>query len=182
MRNVQKSIEYFKKKLQQGVSKCRRRYYETAISVMQELQQYHRLEARLCDMFGGVITLETTVNELERCLTEPEKPHPTYARILTYEDAERYDRLREAEDAGLLLKLPCAVGDTVYEVFYDELNNPQYYICEYEVEDISTKAIKYAGDWVDLVDLRNTYFNREEAEERLREMAGIFGQSVLPIK
>lgn len=43
MNDIQKSIDYFEKKLQQGVSKCRRRYYKTVISAMQELQQYRQI-------------------------------------------------------------------------------------------------------------------------------------------
>lgn len=78
--------------------------------------------------------------------------------------------LEDLEDAGKLLKLPCAVGDMVYEVFYDELNIPQYYICKYEIEDVSDKAVKYADDWIPWEELNNVYFDREEAEKRLREL------------
>lgn len=43
MNNLQKTIVYFENKLKQGVGKCRKRSYETAISAMQELQQYRQI-------------------------------------------------------------------------------------------------------------------------------------------
>ena len=44
MDDIQRAIDYFERKLQQGTSKCRRNHYETAVSAMQELQQYHQIE------------------------------------------------------------------------------------------------------------------------------------------
>lgn len=83
---------------------------------------------------------------------------------------EKLKEYENAEEEGILLRLPCKVGTKVYEVFYDEFNNPQYYICKYEIEDVSAKAIKYADDWISWEELNNVYFDRKEAEKRLREL------------
>lgn len=58
----------------------------------EENQQYHAIEKRLADMFGGGLPLVKYVDELEFALKEPDNPHPMNARILTYEDANEWDR------------------------------------------------------------------------------------------
>lgn len=96
---------------------------------------------------------------------------PSVSVFTKKEDAEEYVRLKNLQKSGKLQELPYAIGDTVYEVHYDVMDNPQYYIAKYKVEDISTKAIKYAKDWHELDILHDTYFDREAAETRLRELA-----------
>ena len=71
-----------------GKEKCA---YSMAIKALKEIQQYRELEKRLTGMFGGELSLETVVDELERQLKEPDNPHPINAKILTYEDAAAWD-------------------------------------------------------------------------------------------
>lgn len=71
-----------------GEEKCA---YSVAIKALKEIQQYRELEKRLTGMFGGELSLETVVDELERQLKEPDNPHPINAKILTYEDAAAWD-------------------------------------------------------------------------------------------
>lgn len=74
-----------------GKEKCA---YSVAIKALKEIQQYRELEKRLTGMFGGELSLETVVDELERQLKEPDNPHPINAKILTYEDAAAWDAYR----------------------------------------------------------------------------------------
>lgn len=67
---------------------------EYIVELEAEMEQYQTLEKRLTDMFGGELSLETVVDELERYLTEPGKPHPINAKILTYEDAKAWEEYR----------------------------------------------------------------------------------------
>lgn len=78
-------------------------------------------------------------------------------------------KYKEAEEQGLLMRLPCKIGDTIYEVIEETVPNHYYYIGSYEVQDISAKAICYANDWVPL-DYNNPYFTLEDAEKALAEM------------
>lgn len=43
MNDIQGAIDYLENRLKRGISKCRRKYYETAISAMRELQRYHQI-------------------------------------------------------------------------------------------------------------------------------------------
>lgn len=59
-----------------------------------EVEPYRALEKRLTDMFGGELSLEDVMDELERYLKEPDNTHPINAKILTYEDAADWDAYR----------------------------------------------------------------------------------------
>lgn len=83
------------------------------------------------------------------------------------EELVEYKKLKEA---GRLIKLPCAVGDTVYEIIHDDIPEAIDYICKYKVDDISANAINFAGDWNPLDSIPNVFFSREEAEEALKEL------------
>ena len=64
---------------------------QIAINALEEIQRYSVLESRLSDMFSGELTLSKCVDELELVLKEPDKPHPINAKILTYEDADKWE-------------------------------------------------------------------------------------------
>lgn len=63
----------------------------TENEALEEIQLYRMHEKRLCDIFVGELSLAECVDELERALSEPDKPHPVNARILTYEDADMWE-------------------------------------------------------------------------------------------
>ena len=61
------------------------------------------------------ISLADVIDALEMKLSEPDKKHPVNARILTYEEANKWQEYKDLEEQGLLVRLPCKVGDTVYK-------------------------------------------------------------------
>lgn len=81
---------------------------------------------------------------------------------------EELKRYRDLEEQGRLLVLPHGVGDTVYEIIEETVPNGYFYISEYKVQDVSTRGIKYAGEW-EQYDYEDLYFTREEAEEALEK-------------
>lgn len=87
--------------------------------------------------------------------------------ISAMQELEEYKKM---EEDGRLIKLPCAVGDTVYEILHDDIPESVDYICEYTVDDISANAINFCGDWNPLDSIPNVFFSREEAEEALRRL------------
>ncbi len=89
------------------------------------------------------------------------------AVVSAMEELGEYKKLKEA---GRLIKLPCAVGDTVYEIIHDDIPETIDYICKYTVDDISANAINFAGDWNPLDSIPNVFFSREEAEEALMKL------------
>ena len=89
--------------------------------------------------------------------------------MFKYAVAERLAKYEDLEEQGKLIKLPCAVGDTVYEVLEESVPLHYFYIAAYEVQDVSVKAVKYADDWTSYHD-KNLFFTREEAKKKLKEM------------
>ena len=75
-------------------------------------------------------------------------------------------RMVKADAEGRLLVLPCKVGDVVYEIIEETVPNRYFYINEWQVQDVSAKAVKYADEW-ESYDYENLYFTREEAEAAL---------------
>lgn len=89
--------------------------------------------------------------------------------LLKYAVVEKLAKYEDLEEQGKLIKLPCAVGDTVYEVLEESVPLHYFYIAAYEVQDVSVKAVKYADDWTSYHD-KNLFFTREEAKKKLEEM------------
>lgn len=87
-----------------------------------------------------------------------------------------YWKLKEYEDLeenGLLLRLPCKVGDMAYHIIQDRIADPPIYISEHEIQDVSVKAVYFADDWWTFEEMRemNAYLNKAEAERALAEMS-----------
>lgn len=153
---------------------------------LEELKEYKELEEKLCVMFAGDCNLSGVVKNLERQITEPDKDHPMNARILTYEDAEKWNEYLELEEQGRLLKLPCKVGDTVYCIFsrytkctpnneeFDEYNcQGCEYDCDSKKENYVQDMRAYSFDWI-ATNLKNfgktVFLTKSEAEAKLKEL------------
>ena len=59
---------------------------------------------------------------------------------------EELKRYRDLEEQGRLSVLPCKVGDVVYEIIEETVPNRYFYINEWQVQDVSAKAVKYAEE------------------------------------
>lgn len=85
---------------------------------------------------------------------------------------EELQEYRELDEKGLLLRLPCRVGDKAYHVIEDNWHNPPIYISEHEIQDVSAKAVYFADDWWTFEEMprMNAFLTRAEAEARLKEL------------
>ena len=93
---------------------------------------------------------------------------------------EEITKYKELEEQGLLLKLPCKLGSTVY--YIDKKIYKEYYIEEMEVEDITFRDNEF---YISLYNLTTKYFDfcitsddigktvfltKEEAEQELKRL------------
>ena len=159
---------------------CREEHEQLA-QWLEELKEYKELEEKLCVMFAGDCSLSDVVENLERQITEPGKDHPVNARILTYEDADKWNEYMELEEQGRLLKLPCKIGDTLWWIS-DEDEDGNDRLCARKCEEpISLVGIDRDGDIVvsvgepeknsiDKLGSRWALLTKEEAEAKLKEM------------
>lgn len=151
---------------------------------IEKLADYEELEERLHKIFGeeSTFSLADVIDALEMKLSEPDKKHPVNARILTYEEANKWQEYKDLEEQGLLVRLPCKVGDTVYTVSYRyectrnydckvfqkwkcEDNIP----CEYEKKEYFVKKSQFCLTMLNSLG-KTVFLTREEAEKALEEM------------
>ena len=110
------------------------------------------------------------------------KDIPEYIEALdmAIEALEKVEEYKRLEEQGLLLRLPCKVGDTVYAPL------PNNEISAWKVRTIDMGAsyfdflLVYAGDDEEFIGERfllpindigeNVFLTREEAEQKLKEM------------
>lgn len=76
---------------------------------LEKLAEYEDLEERI-----GV-PLEELAKLCDKHIPK-DCQNPNKAIILTDEDVDRWNEYKNAEEQGLLLRLPCKVGDTVYTI------------------------------------------------------------------
>ena len=102
------SVHSFDCQISEGRKKLR--------AAIEKLATYEDLEERLHKIFGEESTFSLTdvIDALEMKLSEPDKKHPVNARILTYEEANKWQEYKEAEEQGLIVRLLCKAGDIVY--------------------------------------------------------------------
>ena len=72
---------------------------------LEKLADYEDLEERLHKIFGekSAFSLADVIDALEMKLSEPDKKHPVNARILTYEEANKWQEYKDLEEQGLLV-------------------------------------------------------------------------------
>ena len=113
-------------------------------NILQSLAEYEDLE----ELIG--IPLKNLAEICNNKIPE-ECRNPKKAIVLTDNDADRWNEYKNAEEEGLLLRLPCKVGDTVYAIctceavdtvldgtLYDSnggFGTATGYYCPYELSD-----------------------------------------------
>ena len=172
--------EVAKEKYKEGFG----REYEQLVQWLEELKEYKRLEEKLSIMFNGDCRLSDVVESLKRQICEPGKDHPVNARILTYEDAEKWNEYLELEEQGRLLKLPCKIGDTLWWIqpgWEDGRLTEKVAQCPIPVKLIAIdengnfyvfhdEDDYYSFDSWDKVGDKYALLTKEDAEAKLKEM------------
>lgn len=91
-----------------------------------------------------------------------------YSKTNYKELLKQLGEYEDSEEQNRLLKLPCAVGDTVYTIYSDEDDS---FIEEPKVEEVSTHRIWIDSMYFDYDDIGRTVFlTREQAEAALKEL------------
>ena len=79
---------------------------------------------------------------------------------VTVDDLKYIQDLIDAEEEGLILRLPCKVGDTVYSVVKDGL---QIFELEFSLDFYVRRKSDFG---------KTVFLTKEEAEQKLAEMKG----------
>lgn len=111
------------------------------------------------------------------CEPDCEEIDAVYRKLKDYEDAE---------EQGLLLLLPCKVGDILYFAHHDRVISSEVLSAKYHAEaenhgvfirERLTIDVEGVSAEIDFCDIGKTVFlTREEAEAKLKEMEGANGE------
>ena len=142
-------------------------YYD----IIDKLAEYEDLEEQIMKKFAGCIDMKTILDSFCAFYDMQEtKEELAQCTLLTNEDVLKYRQWKDAEEQGLLLRLPCKVGDKIYHI-------EDGYIYEFNSEKIEIR--KEDGEYIyciDSMDYRKddfgniAFFTVEEAEQALARM------------
>lgn len=79
-----------------------------------KLAEYEDLEEKLQEKYYSNITMKQIINDFLETIFKGES-HDGFC-ILTNKDAQEWRQFKSNEEQGLIVRLPCKVGDTVYVV------------------------------------------------------------------
>lgn len=143
---------------------------------IEKLAAYEDLEERLHKIFGeeSIFSLADVIDALETQLSEPDKKDPVNARILTYEEANKWQEYKDLEGQGLLVRLPCKFGDILYcidngiveTLIVNGFGIYNFNRVEIDFENASGFALCTFSGELD----EGHFLTREEAEKKLEEM------------
>lgn len=86
-------------------------------AVYRKLKDYEDLEERLNKVYGDCDGLLLSVIEaLEKHSSIDIANKTLKSRLLTDEDVDKWEEYKQLEEQGRLVKLPCKVGDKVYQI------------------------------------------------------------------
>lgn len=108
-------------------------------------------------------------------LSEPDKKHPVNARILTYEEADKWEEYKNLEEQGLLVRLPCKLNGTLYSVNYSNKTIAENTIIKISINDHVKRFYCIDDNLRERIFFsyrigENVFLTREEAEKKLEEM------------
>lgn len=134
-----------------------------------KLKEFENLEEQLESIYGeheGL--LETAVKSLVKH-EGVDFGKPYKARLLTDEDVDKWEEYKSLEEQGLLVKLPCKAGDTIYlvdfeEKMYDEATVDSVNVCRDGIE------INNDYEFGTCPEDKYVFFTKEEAEKALERM------------
>lgn len=145
-------------------------------NILQSLAEYEDLE----ELIG--ISLKNLAEICNNKIPE-ECRNPKKAIVLTDNDVDRWNEYKNAEKQGLLLRLPCKIGDTVYIILasYFDIGTYNIKYAEADVRDFThftscgfcvVVTSKVFGKLtIPFSDFGKTVFlTKEKAEKKLKEM------------
>ena len=134
-----------------------------------KLAEYEDLEDRL----NGV-SVKQVVDGFIKTVENQTNEEYEHGRILTNAEANQWNEYRQLDEQGLLLRLPCKVGDTVYSIANDGKIYPVKATKEVRIVNGVLHILCESCKYVDLVsydDIGKTVFlTQAEAEQKLKKM------------
>ena len=124
-----------------AIEVCDTKCYECDFDykILQKVAKYEDLEEQLEKVYGECEgLLETAINSLIKH-EGAEIGTPKKARLLTDEDVDRWESFKNAEEQGLLLRLPCRLGDIIDRI----ISHNETVTLMFEIEVSSFRGLQH---------------------------------------
>jgi regulator of replication initiation timing len=146
------------------------KWKNTRYEVLQKLADYEDLEERLNKVYGDCDgLLLRVVSMLEKHPNIDMANNTLKSRLLTDEDVDKWEEYKQSEEQGRLIKLPCKVGDTAYEITGATTHGYDWKYLTYEKAYVHGTVFNLGR----LYDIGKTVFlTKSEAEAKLKELRG----------
>ena len=153
---------------------CRPSEAQKILKLAQKLKEYEDIEEKITKKFAGCIDMKTILDSF-CAFYDMQETNEDLAQctLLTNEDALKYRQWKEAEEQGLLLRLPCKIGETVYcftpfcEICEETLDNQ--FACEDCNKGSFVSENKFDYEMIRMFG-RSIFLTKEEAEQALARM------------
>ena len=133
-----------------------------------KLAEYEDLE----DKLNGVSVKQVVYAFINTVKNQTNEEYE-HGRILTNAEADKWNEYKQLEEQGLLLRLPCPIGTTVYNTtWWDDVQEKVKVDGKTFYRTVHKhKVSKSTFSLLDIYDFGKTVFlTKEEAEQKLKEM------------
>lgn len=129
-----------------------------------EIIEHCEIKTKFYEEVGKSIDFETIE------LTDAIKEYWEHKQVKEY--LEELKRYRDLEEQGLLLRLPCKVGDTIY--YIEDNNVNKFVVYSFDIRPLQQFVFNYDGIRLNFKNFGNTVFlTQAEAEQKLKEMESV---------
>lgn len=148
-------------------------------NVLQKLADYEDLEERLNKVYGDCDgLLLRVVLMLEKHPNIDTAPNTLKSRLLTDEDVDKWEKYKQSEEQGRLVKLPCRVGDTVYGISMGKIitlivNEISIFCMKGErIINVKCQNDDVFRNYVEREFGKTVFLTKPEAKAKLKELRG----------
>lgn len=146
---------------------------------LEKSKEYQHLEERLNKVYGDCDGL------LLRVVLMLEK-HPNIdianntlkSRLLTDEDVDKWEKYKQSEEQGRLVKLPCRVGDTVYGISMGKIITlivneiSIFYMKGEKIINVKCQNDDVFRNYIETEFGKTVFLTKSEAEAKLKKLRG----------
>ena len=151
---------------------CKPSEAQKILKLAQKLKEYEDIEEQITKKFAGCIDMKTILDSF-CAFYDMQETNEDLAQctLLTNEDVLKYRQWKEAEEQGLLLRLPCKVGDTIYLVDFEEKTFDEATVNSIEIDTRDNRVLINSdyevGTWSED---NHVFYSKEEAEQAIARM------------
>ena len=148
-------------------------------SICEKLGKYEDLEERLNKVYGDCDgLLLRVVSMLEKHPGIDMANNTLKSRLITDEEVDKREEYKQLEKQGILVKLPCRVGDTVYGISMGKIITlivneiSIFYMKGEKIINVKCQNKDKFRNYVEREFGKTVFLTQSEAEEKLKELRG----------